>query len=97
MSRTICAQCGVFVCWESRPEANDPGRRKSASATGPLWTDTTIMPWGCYRGTPLGQIRPSYLALLSKQAWIGEWPELAAYIATRLANQTDRPRTTADR
>lgn len=42
------------------------------------------MPWGAHKGIPLGDVDPSYLLWLFRQAWIRDWPDMHVYL---VANQ----------
>ena len=43
-------------------------------------TDKDPMPFGKYKGTPMGQLEASYLDWLRDQKWIGDWPTVKAYL-----------------
>src|SRR5262249_22467241 len=90
LGRTVCGQCGAFVRWGTTREPKNSARPESPSAIGKPWTDQTLMPWGTHEDVPLGKVPTSYLAWLARQRWIGEWPDLAEYIAGRLRGDLRR-------
>lgn len=42
--------------------------------------DNSLMPFGKYKGTPIGKVPASYLDWLIGQDWIDQWPDVEQYI-----------------
>lgn len=41
--------------------------------------DASIMPWGKYKDTPLGEVPDDYWVWFLKQAWCDKWTDLVEY------------------
>lgn len=44
---------------------------------------TDLMPWGPYKGTPMGKLPLDHLLWLREQSWLQDWPAIHAYVQTR--------------
>lgn len=42
--------------------------------------DDSLMPFGKYKGTPMGKVPAEYLDWLIGQKWISDWPQVEKYI-----------------
>ncbi len=41
------------------------------------------MPWGEFKGKPVGELPLTYLDFLLRQGWLEDWPRLFAYVKSR--------------
>jgi hypothetical protein len=41
------------------------------------------MPFGQFKGTPMGKLPLTYLDFLLRQVWLKEWPHVEAYVSSR--------------
>lgn len=46
-------------------------------------TATDPMPWGEFKGTPMGELPLTYLDFLLRQPWLRDWPAIHGYVTSR--------------
>lgn len=46
-------------------------------------TDESPMPFGQFKGTPMGRLPMAYLDFLLRQGWLPSWPAVHAYVSSR--------------
>lgn len=59
----------------------------------PPLTHDSPMPFGQFKGTPMGKLRMDYLDFLLRQDWLPSWPAVHVYVTSRRKEiEAARPR-----